>query len=113
MGINQFMQPASQYVNEATNILPNLIISRPKEDGIAASGDPQKDFWHFSCLCLNPQQSGWILSNRQGTVAYFSEAKQNLTAKPAYAEEVDTPEGKRMRLYHGTIYDFAGWKKYS
>lgn len=107
MGINQFMQPASQYVNEATNILPNLIITALKKMGLPVSGDPQKDFGTFLVYALTPNSPVEYYQTAKALLPYFSEAKQNLTAKPAYAEEVDTPEGKRMRLYHGTIYDFA------
>lgn len=106
MGINQFMQPASQYVNEATNILPNLIITALKKMGLPVSGDPQKDFGTFLVYALTPNSPVEYYQTAKALLPYFSEAKQNLTAKPAYAEEVDTPEGKRMRLYHGTKYDF-------
>lgn len=108
MTVDPYLQKASYYTHRATDIVPELVVLALKKLGLPISGDPNTDFGTFLVYALTPGDPAEFTGAIPYAKAFAGEAAQkaNLTAKPAYAETVNTPEGKRMRLYHGTKYDF-------
>ena len=108
MDIGRFMNPASYYVNRATDIIPELVVAGLKKMGLPITGNPAEDFGTFLVYALLPGSPDEFTGAASYAKAVLGDVAQKagLTAKPAYAEEIELPDGRRMRLYHGTTSNF-------